>query len=72
MIDKYHNPDEGNRRYQTAMAEKLIASLGRDAAFQASADNGWEGVVRILLPPRRRSEESEFDDSAPSDEKAAN
>ena len=53
MTGKYHDPDEGNRRYQLAMAQVLVAGPGRDAAFETSADNGWEGVVKVLLPPCR-------------------
>ncbi len=53
MTGKYHDPDEGNRRYQRAMAQTLVAGLGRDAAFETAANNGWEGVVKVLLPPCR-------------------
>ena len=55
MNGKYHNPDEGNRRYQRTMAQALVAGLGRDAAFEVCANNGWEGVVKALLPPHCRS-----------------
>jgi len=57
MTSKYHDPGEGNRRYQRAMARALVAGLGRDAAFAVCASNGWEGVVKVLLPPRRRSKD---------------
>ena len=55
MTVKYHDPDEGNRRYQRTMAQALVAGLGRDAAFDVCANNGWEGVLKALLPPHCRS-----------------
>jgi hypothetical protein len=55
MTGKYHDPDEGNRRYQRTMAQALVAGLGRDAALEVCANNGWEGVVKALLPPHCRS-----------------
>ena len=61
MSGKYHNPDEGNRRYQRALAQTLISGLGREAARETCAQNGWEGVVRHLLPPRRRTENANAD-----------
>lgn len=56
MSGKYHNPEEGNRRYQRALADTLVAGLGREAAREACAQNGWQGVVKLLLPPHRYSE----------------
>lgn len=61
MTGKYHDPDEGNRRYQRAMAQALVAGLGRDAALEASVDNGWEGVVKVLLPPSRNHREEKLE-----------
>ena len=55
MVSKFHDPAEGNRRFQRDMAQALVAGLGRDAAFEVCANNGWEGVVKVLLPPRRRT-----------------
>lgn len=73
MTSRYHDPNEGNRRYQRAMAQTLVAGLGRDAAFEIGANNGWEGVVKVLLPPRRRSQGIGGSESASSVEgKASN
>jgi len=71
MTGKYHDPGEGNRRYQRAMAQALVAGLGHDAAFEASAGNGWEGVVKVLLPPRRGSREAGSGENPSSNEDKA-
>ena len=64
MTNKYHDPDEGNRRYQRAMAQSLVAGLGREGAIAASADYGWEGVVKALLPPPPRTKDLRSDEHA--------
>ncbi len=64
MSGKYHNPDEGNRRYQRALAHTLVSGLGREAARETCAQNGWEGVVKILLPLHRRSKNESADKTA--------
>jgi hypothetical protein len=66
MPSKYHNPEESNRRYQRALAHALVSGLGREAACEACAQNGWEGVVKILLPPRCRSNDAAPNDVVPS------
>ena len=55
MPEKYQDTDEGNRLYQRDLAKALVASFGSDAALEACESNGWEGVCRILPPPRHRS-----------------
>ncbi len=71
MASKYHDPAEGNRRYQRVLAQTLVSGLGRDAACEACAQNGWEGVAKVLLPLRRRSEDARAKDAAPSGSDAA-
>ena len=38
MTGKYHDPREGNRRYQQALARLLVASFGHEAAIAVCAD----------------------------------
>jgi hypothetical protein len=71
MYSKYHDPAEGNRRYQRALAQTLVSGLGRDAAREACAENGWEGVAKILLPPHRRRKDATANKAVASDKPTA-
>ena len=52
MRCKLANTAQGNREYQREMAAALIASDGLDAALQTCLNNGWEGVMHVLLATR--------------------
>ncbi len=52
MRCKLANAAEGNRDYQREMAAALITSEGLDAALQTCLNNGWEGVMHVLLGTR--------------------
>ncbi len=49
------SPDEANHLYQRSLAEALVASLGFDAALEACQNNGWQGVLGVLLAELRHS-----------------
>lgn len=44
--------DRGNACYQRQLADALVAGLGVDGALEACRDNGWQGVVGVLLDMR--------------------
>ena len=52
MRCKLANTAQGNRDYQRELAAALIASDGLDAALQTCLNNGWEGVMHVLLATR--------------------
>ena len=52
MRCKLANTAQGNRDYQREMAAALIASDGLDGALQTCLNNGWEGVMHVLLATR--------------------
>ena len=49
------SPDQANHLYQRSLAEALVASLGFDAALEACQNNGWQGVLGVLLAELRHS-----------------
>ncbi len=53
MRCKLANSVQGNRDYQREMAAALIASEGLDSALRTCVDNGWEGVMHMLLAARK-------------------
>ena len=42
-------PGGDNSRYQIRLAESLVASVGPDEAVQVCRENGWEGVLGVVL-----------------------
>ncbi len=52
MKSKLANTAQGNRDYHREMAAALITSEGLDAALRTCLNNGWEGVVHVLLATR--------------------
>jgi hypothetical protein len=41
--------ERGNDYYQRDLAAKLVRVMGFDGALDACRNNGWEGVVSVLL-----------------------
>lgn len=66
MASKYHDADEGNRCYQRGMAQALVAGFGHDAAVEICVLNGWQGVTKVLLPPRGRTRSTRSGEGGPS------
>ena len=46
-------PAGDNTHYQTRLADSLIASLGPSEAVQVCQENGWEGVLQVILARQR-------------------
>jgi hypothetical protein len=49
MTTQLSNHERGNDYYQRDLAEKLVGVMGFDGALDACRNNGWEGVVSVLL-----------------------
>lgn len=46
-------PGGDNAQYQIRLAEMLIASLGPHEAIHVCQENGWEGVLQVILTMQR-------------------
>ncbi len=46
------NQEAENHSYQRDLAESLVAVLGFDGAVGACQNNGWEGVLTVLVTKR--------------------
>ena len=46
------NQEAENHSYQRDLAESLVAVLGFDGAVGACQNNGWEGVLTVLVAKR--------------------
>ena len=44
-----------NRAYHERFAASLVAGLGYDAALDECLNNGWQGVIGVLLSRRAHS-----------------
>jgi hypothetical protein len=58
MADRFTRPEIGNRECQRDLAHALLAAHGRDEALEICQQNGWEGVLDVLLSDRRVSSNS--------------
>ncbi len=46
------NQEAENNSYQRDLAESLVAVLGFNGAVRACQNNGWEGVLTVLVAKR--------------------
>ena len=47
------SPAGDDTLYQTRLAESLLASLGTHEAIHVCQENGWEGVLQVILALQR-------------------
>ena len=52
MSAQLMNQEAENHSYQRDLAESLVAVLGFDDAVRACQNNGWEGVLTVLVAKR--------------------
>jgi hypothetical protein len=46
-------PGGDNAHYQTRLAESMIASMEPHEAIHVCQENGWEGVLQVILALQR-------------------
>lgn len=49
-------PAGDNSHYQIRLAESLIASMGPHEAMHVCQENGWEGVLKVILVMQRSAD----------------
>ncbi len=49
-------PVGDNRGYQRRLADSLVASMGPHEAIHLCQENGWEGVLQVVLALQRSTD----------------
>ena len=49
-------PVGDNTHYQRRLAESLVANMGSHEAIQLCRENGWEGVLRVIVALQRAAD----------------